>query len=195
MLIKASHFERRTNLFVVQIDSFKLILELEFLRDMKTLVLPYFESLIVIGSKSYVISQRLRMSERNSHQYNSIKALRRIKPHFLYPPIEEDQKGVTRLILKPTKSLTQEFEDNILDEFPRRLPPRRAINHEIERILGTKPLTRTPYHMPQFELNEHRKSLAKMSKKEIIVHVKSSYVAKVLFKKKVDGSLRIYYDY
>ncbi|KAK2998486.1 hypothetical protein RJ639_022876 [Escallonia herrerae] len=55
VLIKISPYEGRTNFSVVIIDDFKLILGLEFLRDMKTTVMPCTNSLAMLGSKPCVI--------------------------------------------------------------------------------------------------------------------------------------------
>ncbi|KAL0381351.1 UNVERIFIED_CONTAM: polyprotein [Sesamum angustifolium] len=81
------------------------------------------------------------------------------------------------------------------DELPRKLPPKRAVDHKIELMPGTKPPTRAPYRMSQPELVELRKQLKEMLESSIIKPAKSSYGASVLFQKKADGSLRMCYDY
>ncbi|KAK4382077.1 hypothetical protein Sango_2907900 [Sesamum angolense] len=50
VLIKVGPFEGKTNLSVVVMDDFKLILGLEFLRDTRTAVLPHVDSLMMLGS-------------------------------------------------------------------------------------------------------------------------------------------------
>ncbi|KAL0437388.1 UNVERIFIED_CONTAM: hypothetical protein Sradi_0446700 [Sesamum radiatum] len=55
MLIKVDPFEGKTNLSVVVMDDFKLILGLEFLRDTRTAVLPHVGSLMMMGAKPCVI--------------------------------------------------------------------------------------------------------------------------------------------
>ncbi|KAL0443877.1 UNVERIFIED_CONTAM: RNA-directed DNA polymerase [Sesamum latifolium] len=88
-----------------------------------------------------------------------------------------------------------EFEDVMPDELPRKLQPKRAVDHEIELVPGTKPPVRTPYRMSQPELVELRKQLQDMLERGIIKPAKSSYGAPVLFQKKADGSLRMCCDY
>ncbi|KAL0451424.1 UNVERIFIED_CONTAM: hypothetical protein Slati_1120500 [Sesamum latifolium] len=51
VLIKVGAYEGKTNLSVVVMDDFKLILELEFLRDTRTAVLPHVDSLMMMGTK------------------------------------------------------------------------------------------------------------------------------------------------
>ncbi|KAK4385696.1 Retrovirus-related Pol polyprotein from transposon opus [Sesamum angolense] len=54
------------------------------------------------------------------------------------------------------------------DELPRKLPPKRAVDHEIELVPGTKPPSRAPYRMSQPELVELRKQLKEMLESGII---------------------------
>ncbi|KAL0458925.1 UNVERIFIED_CONTAM: RNA-directed DNA polymerase [Sesamum latifolium] len=81
------------------------------------------------------------------------------------------------------------------DELPRKLPPKRTVDHEIELVPGTKPPARAPYRMSQPELVELRKQLKEMLESGIIKPAKSPYGAPVLFQKKADGSLRMCCDY
>ncbi|KAL0430805.1 UNVERIFIED_CONTAM: RNA-directed DNA polymerase [Sesamum radiatum] len=81
------------------------------------------------------------------------------------------------------------------DELPWKLPPKRAMDHEIELVPGTKPPARAPYRMTQLELVEHRKQLKDMLESCIIKPSKSPYGAPVLFQKKADGSLPMRCDY
>lgn len=57
---------------------------------------------------------------------------------------------------------------------------RREIDHEIDLILGAKPLAKAPYHMSQIEL-ELRKQLGKMLESRTIMPVKLPYGVPVLF--------------
>ncbi|KAL2533044.1 Uncharacterized protein Adt_06395 [Abeliophyllum distichum] len=63
----------------------------------------------------------------------------------------------TSPIPKLVRRFLQKCEDVMLKELPRRLPPMRAIDHEIELIPGVKPLARASYRMAQHELEELRK--------------------------------------
>ncbi|KAL0439546.1 UNVERIFIED_CONTAM: RNA-directed DNA polymerase [Sesamum latifolium] len=81
------------------------------------------------------------------------------------------------------------------DELPRKLSPKRAVDHEIELVPGTKPPAKAPYRMSQPELVELRKQLKEMLESGIIKPTESLYGAPVLFQKKADGSLRMCYDY
>ncbi|KAL0385858.1 UNVERIFIED_CONTAM: hypothetical protein Sradi_2980100 [Sesamum radiatum] len=59
------------------------------------------------------------------------------------------------------------------DELPRKLPPKRAVDHEIEVVPGTEPPARAPYRMSQPELVELRKQLKDILESGIIKPGKS----------------------
>ena len=103
--------------------------------------------------------------------------------------------GNRRKVGAVIKKLLKEFEDVMPDELPRKLPPKRAVDHEIELVPGTKPPARAPYRMTQPELEELRKQLKEMLECGIIKPTKSPFGAPVLFQKKADGSLRMCCDY
>ncbi|KAL2523580.1 Uncharacterized protein Adt_08634 [Abeliophyllum distichum] len=157
-LIKVGPFEGRTNLSAVQMDDFKLILGLKFIQETKTAVLLFFYSLMIMVSKSCIISMLVGKIEK----------------------IEE----VTDPISNPVRRLLQEFEDVMPDELPKRLLPMRTIDHKIKLILGAKLPTRAPYRMAQSEVEELRKQLAEILDSGISMPTKSPYRAPVLFQKK-----------
>ncbi|KAL2230461.1 UNVERIFIED_CONTAM: Retrovirus-related Pol polyprotein from transposon [Sesamum indicum] len=66
------------------------------------------------------------------------------------------------------KKFFREFDDVIPQELPRKLPPKRAVDYEIELVPGTKHPTKAPYRMSQLELVELRKQLKDMLESGII---------------------------
>ncbi|KAI3451450.1 hypothetical protein Pfo_008115 [Paulownia fortunei] len=123
------------------------------------------------------------------------RGCKRKEPSFLctlrFDEIEEASGPIPEVV----KGLLREFEDVMPDELPRKLPPKRAVDHEIELVPGTKPPARAPYRMSHPELVELRKQLKEMLECGIIKPAKSPYGAPVLFQKKADGSLRMCCDY
>ena len=59
-------------------------------------------------------------------------------------------------------SILKEFKDVMPAELPKKLPPRRPIDHKIELMLGTKASTQASYRMPPVELLELRKQLKEL---------------------------------
>ncbi|KAL0434154.1 UNVERIFIED_CONTAM: hypothetical protein Slati_2749700 [Sesamum latifolium] len=190
MLIKVGPFEGKTNLSVVVMDDSKLILGLDFLRDTRTTVLPHVDSLMMIGAKPCVIPTLAgRTGEKNLSAMQFEKGCKRSEPSYLCTLHFDEIEKASRPIPGVIKKLLKEFEDVMPDELPQKLLPKRAVDHEIKLVPGTKPPARAPYKMSQPELVELRKQLKDMLESGIIKFAKSPYGAPVLFQKKADGSL------
>ncbi|KAL0463296.1 UNVERIFIED_CONTAM: Retrovirus-related Pol polyprotein from transposon [Sesamum latifolium] len=196
VLINVGAYEGKTNLSVVVMNDFKLILGLDFLRDTRTAVLPHVDSLMMMGSKPCVIPTLAgRTGEKNLWAMQFEKGCKRSELSYLctlhFDEIEKASGPIPGVI----KKLLKEFEDVMPDELPRKLPSKRAVDHKIELVPGTKPPARAPYRILQPELVELRKQLKDMLESGIIKPAKSPYGAPVLFQKKADGSLRMCCDY
>ncbi|KAK2988428.1 hypothetical protein RJ640_023975 [Escallonia rubra] len=133
VLIKIGPYEGRTNFSVVIMDDFKLILGLEFLHDMKTTVMPCTNSLAMLGSKPCVIpTVSTRAGERSISALQLKKGLKRDETTYLAMLRWDEIEEVSGPLPKEVKVILNDFEDVMPDELPKKLPPRRAIDHEIE---------------------------------------------------------------
>ena len=56
----------------------------------------------------------------------------------------------------------EEFKDVMPIELPKKLPPRREVDHAIELEPGAKPLAFAPYHMAPPKLKELRRQLKEL---------------------------------
>jgi len=88
----------------------------------------------------------------------------------------------------PIASIVQQFEDVMPPQLPKKLPPRRAIDHQIELVSGTKPPSQAPYQMSPMELVELRKQLEELIDSGFVCPFKAPYGAPVLFQKKAMGA-------
>ncbi|KAL0462762.1 UNVERIFIED_CONTAM: RNA-directed DNA polymerase [Sesamum latifolium] len=150
----------------------------------------------MMGAKPCVIPTLAgRTGEKNLSAMQFEKGCKRSEPSYLctlrFDEIEKASGPIPGVI----KKLLKEFENVMPDELPRKLPPKRAVDHEIELVPGTKPPARAPYRMSQPELVELRKQLKDILESGIIKPAKSQYGASVLFQKKADGSLYMCCDY
>ena len=80
-------------------------------------------------------------------------------------------------------------------KLPKTLPPRHVVDHKIELVPSSKPLSKAPYKMSPMELAKIRKQLIELLDVGYIQPSKAPYGAHVLFQNKQDGSLRICVDY
>ncbi|XP_058785062.1 uncharacterized protein LOC131659973 [Vicia villosa] len=77
----------------------------------------------------------------------------------------------------------------------RELPHEREMEFTIELILGTSPVSMTPYRMSTSELDELKSQLEELLKKEFIRPSVSPWDAPVLLVKKKEGSMSLCIDY
>jgi len=90
--------------------------------------------------------------------------------------------------------IVREFPEVFPDDWPS-FPPEREIDFVIDLIPDTKPISIPPYRMAPAELKELKAQLKDFLDKGFIQPSISPWGALVLFKKKKDGSLRMYIDY
>ncbi|XP_075079357.1 uncharacterized protein LOC107827306 [Nicotiana tabacum] len=197
--MKLGPYEGKFNLRVVIIDDFELIVGLEFLRQTNTMPVPYADMLLMMGANGtkpcIIPCMPMKMAVENISALQLKKGVKRNEPTFLAILCIEDVECSSGPIPEPVKELLLEFEDVMPQDMPKRLPPRRTVDYEIELVPGAKPPARAPYRMSQPELTELRRQLTKMLDTGIIVSSKSPYGSPVLFQKKHDGSLRLCVDY
>lgn len=92
-------------------------------------------------------------------------------------------------------ALLSEFADVFPAQLPKGLPPKRAIDFEIELEPGHSPPCKPPYSLNPEELAELRATLDDYFSKDHIEPSVSPYGAPVLFVKKKDGTKRMVVDY
>ncbi|KAI3462633.1 hypothetical protein Pfo_019296 [Paulownia fortunei] len=78
------------------------------------------------------------------------------------------------------QNVLEENKDVMPDELPKKLPPRREVDHKIELESGTKPPAMAPYRMAPPELEELRRQLTELLDTGRIRHSKAPYGAPVL---------------
>lgn len=120
--------------------------------------------------------------------------LKRGEPTYLAAMLELKPDKVVE-IPDEVAGVLREFKDVMPPELPKHLPPRRAIDHQIDLIPGVKPPAKAPYRMSPLELQELRKQLTELLDAGYIQPSKAPYGAPVLFQKKQDGSMRLCIDY
>ena len=160
-------------------DDFQAILGLDFLRSTKTAVMPYSNSMCVMGDKPCLIPA---MATNNSDRFVSAMQLKRGVRH-------SEQTWVAALKLNEAldstpvpatvKKVLRQFADVMPEQLPKELPPRRGVDHAIELVPGEKPPARAPYRMAIPELNELRKQLTELLEAGFIRPSKAPFGAQI----------------
>ncbi|KAM7494779.1 hypothetical protein LguiB_029388 [Lonicera macranthoides] len=158
--------------------------------------MPSTNSLMMLGKNPCVIPV---MTPSSSGKFLSTiqlkKGLKHDNPTFVTALKWDEIQETSGPLPKSIRRVLTEFEDVMPDNIPKKLPPRREIDHQIELVLGTKPPVRAAYRMPQPELAELQKQLRELLDAGLVQPAKSPYGAPVLFQKKQDSSLRMCVDY
>ncbi|KAI5652215.1 hypothetical protein M9H77_29402 [Catharanthus roseus] len=92
-------------------------------------------------------------------QFN--KGLKRDEESYLAILKEQDDEEIPPqpTVPKEIEGILREFKDVMPDELPKKLPPRREVDHQIELEPGAKPPAMSPYRMAPPELAELKKQL------------------------------------
>ena len=101
----------------------------------------------------------------------------------------------TRKYAKILFSLINEFRDVFPDDLPDGLPPSREVDHPIEVVPGSKPVSKPAYRLSHSEAQEVERQLAEYVRKGFIRPSSSPWASPILLVKKKDGSMRMCVDY
>ena len=179
--MKVCSWEGKANFTAVPMDDFQAILGLEFLRNTKTAVMPYSNSMCVMGDKPCLIST---MSTTNSEKFISAMQLNRGAKRgeqTWVAVLKLDEFLVQGPVPTPVKRVLRQFADVFPEKLPQELPPRRGVDHAIDLVPGAKPPARAPYRMAIPELEELCKQLKELLDAGFIRPSKAPYGASVLF--------------
>ena len=199
--LKMGAWEGLVNFTAVKMDDFDVVLGMKFIREHRAVPIPWANALLMLGDKPCVIQGRSpptslgeRQTKLSAMQLK--RGVRKGEPTFLCAPLGCSPLAERKEALPPAiEAVLEEFRDVMPAELPKGLPPRRAVDHQIELLPGTKPPARAPYRMAPPELAELRKQLTEMIEAGQIRPSKSPFGAPVLFQKKHDGSLRMCVDF
>ncbi|XP_075083628.1 uncharacterized protein LOC142167363 [Nicotiana tabacum] len=149
--VKLGIYEGKFNLRVVSIDDFELIVELEFLRQTNTMPVPYADMLLMVGAngakRCTIPCMPTKMAAENIPALQLKRGVKRHEPTFLATICIKDIECSSGPIPAPVNELLLEFEDTMPQDLPKRLPPRRTVDYEIELVPGAKPFARAPYRI------------------------------------------------
>ncbi|GMQ12089.1 hypothetical protein CsSME_00054546 [Camellia sinensis var. sinensis] len=189
-------WQGKVDFSVAQMDDFNIVLGMEFLRQFNVVPLPRYNSMCILEGGPCMVSTVARASSDKK-----VLSAMQVKKGFkkgeaTYLAILQGEGGESKM--EPPKEIgkvLEEYKDVMPPELPKRLPPRREVDHKIEMEPGAKAPAMAPYRMSPPELEELRRQLKDLLDAGFIQPSKAPYGAPVLFQKKHDGSLRLCIDY
>ncbi|KAI3443871.1 hypothetical protein Pfo_000536 [Paulownia fortunei] len=176
---------------VAPMDDFKVVLGMDFLRKETAIPMPSFNFVCILEKRAPCMIPTIDPTEGHSQgtktesrhlsamqitkgvKWGESTYLATLKEKVPVVTKEEDLPPIIQNVLEKNK-------DVMPDELPKKLPPRREVDHKIKLEPSTKPSAMAPY---------------KLLDKGWIRPSKAPYITLVLFQKKHNGSLRICVDY
>ncbi|KAJ4717218.1 Retrotransposon protein, putative, Ty3-gypsy subclass [Melia azedarach] len=187
---------------VVPMDDHKIVLGMEFFDQIKVVPVPFANTMCILdGGKACMvpISRISKVEAKTLSAMQFKKGLKRKGEEsylaFLKQYDDDDAEVDGKDVPKEVDVVLKEFKDVMPEELPKRLPPRREVDHRIELEPGTKPPAMSPYRHAPPELQELKKQLQELLDAGYVRPSKAPFGAPVLFQKKKDGSLRMCIDY
>lgn len=148
-----------------------------------------------VDYSSAMLAELEDLDEMRLSALQAKKGLKRRETTYLAVLNWQEMKESSGALPKPVKQVLADLEDVMPDELPKKLPPRREVDHQIDLVPVKKPPAHAPYRMSQPKLAELRKELKELLDAGLLQPAKSPYGAPLLLKKKQDGSLRMCVDY
>ena len=141
------------------------------------------------------LEREARLQENQISAMQLSKGISKKQPTYLAALKEEVDAPAMEDAPRSIERVLEEFKDVMPPELPKKLPPKREVDHKIELVPGATPPAAVPYRMAPPELKELRRQLKELVDMGYIRPSKALYGAPVLFQKKHDGSLRLCIDY
>jgi hypothetical protein len=196
--IRIGSWEGKIDLTVAPMDDFQVVIGMDFLTKVKAVPLPFIRSVAILEEKTPCVVQATTHSGFKTPLLSAMQVKKGFKKGEVtyLAALMNDKENVTMDPLpKEIEDVLVEHQDVMPPELPRRLPPRREVDHKIDLEPGATPPAKAPYRMAPPELEELKRQLRDLMDAGYIQPSKAPYGAPVLFQKKKDGSLRLCIDY
>ena len=196
--MKIGSWEGKIDFMVAPMDDFKVVIGMDFLRQVKVVPIPFLRSMAILEEEAPCMVPTVTEGKTMTPMLSAIqleKGLKNKEVTYLAALKDDTVDSMGDLIPMEVQKVLNEFKDVMPSELPKKLPPRREEDHKIELESRSKPPTMGPYRMAPPELEELRRQLKELLEVGFIQPSKAPYGAPVLFQKKHDGSLRMCIDY
>ena len=196
--MKIGQWEGKIDFTVAPMDDFKVVIGMDFLRQVKAVPIPFLRSMAILEEEAPCMVPTITEGKARTPMLSAIqleKGLKNNEVTYLAALKDDTVDSMGDLIPMEVQKVLNEFKDVMPSELPKKLPPRREEDHKIELESEAKPPAMGPYRMAPPELEELRRQLKELLEAGFIQPSKDPYGAPVLFQKKHDGSLRMCIDY
>ncbi|VFQ93371.1 unnamed protein product [Cuscuta campestris] len=151
--IKVGEWQGECSLTVLPLDDFDLILGNEFLIMVKAAVFPYLGGMMINDERSPSFVKGRYADQKQEHKglasCSAMQLKRGVRSGYqtYLAVMMEIKEGVFQDVLDKVAELLEEFSDVMPPELPKKLPPKRAVDHRIE----LKPAKKDPKYQKLVE--------------------------------------------
>lgn len=177
----------QVNFSVAPMDDFKVVLGMDFLRQVTAIPMPSFNTVCILEKGTSCMVPTVESPNGHLQETKQLSAMQITKgvkqgePTYLAMLKEKDQPDDTEDTPTIIREVLEKNKDVMPAELPNKLPPRREVDHKIELEPGAKPPAMAPYRMAPPELEELRRQLKDLLDTGKIRPSKAPYSAPVLF--------------
>ncbi|OMO74467.1 reverse transcriptase [Corchorus capsularis] len=196
--LKLGAWSGKDNIEVIPLDDYDFVVVLDFLDRINALLVPFADCVCILDPRCQCIVPVRRETGQATMTLSAIqlaKGVRKDEETFLAALKLDEQAMEKEQAPLEVLEVLDSFKDVMPRELPKRLPPKREVDHKIELVPNAQPPAKASYWMSPPELEELRKQLKELIDCGFIRPSKAPYGAPVLFQKKHDGSLRLCIDY
>lgn len=158
----------KVNLSVVPLDDFDVVLGMEFLRQFNVVPLPRFNTVCIFtGSPCMIPTVTKPTGTKPNDKPHLLSAMqlkkgaKRGEATYLATmrAVDDGSDGLVGEVPREISNVLEEYKGVMPPELPKRLPPKREVDHQIELEPGAKPPAKAPYRMSPPELDELKRQL------------------------------------
>ena len=167
----------------VPLDDFDFILGNDLFQRAKVALLSHLNGLLIMDEKQSCFMAGISKPPKRPSREKTLSALQLKKglrkgEHTYVATMIEIKPDKQVEVPKAIAPILSRFSDVMPPELPKKLPPRRQTDHQIELMLGSRTPSQAPYRMTPPEL---RKQLMELLDAGLVQPSKAPYGAPVLF--------------
>ncbi|KAH7663392.1 Acid proteases protein [Dioscorea alata] len=138
----------RANFSIVPMDDYPVVFGMEFMDQVKAIPIPFANTMCILeeGNASMVpLSREVSLRSKQLSTLQCSKGIKKGQPTFLATLKEEEGNSSNLELPREISQVLEEFKDVMPPSLPKKLPPKREVDHKIELIPGATPPSAVPY--------------------------------------------------
>nr|XP_028950692.1 uncharacterized protein LOC114821710 [Malus domestica] len=149
---------------IVKMDDYGVVIGLEFMDKVRAFPIPFYNIFCILadGRQPCLVPLEKASAKKCTQHLSAIqfaKSWKKGEATFLATLMLNEGEEKYGPLPRQVEDVLVEFADVMPKELPKKLPPRREVDHAIELEPGAKPPSKSPYRMSPPELEELRKQL------------------------------------